>query len=240
MPMISIVIPMFNEEKYISKLLQTILNVPLKEAGFASEIIVVDDGSSDNSFAEASRFPTVKCIRLEKNMGKGHAVQRGIQEAAGDFILVQDSDLEYDPNDYIPLLKAITGPDCAVYGSRTLGLIRRAGWSLFPGRHASQDFGPWAAGVILSLWTLLLYGRWISDTLTAYKIYPSRVLKQMQVKTHGFETDHELTAKLIRRGIKIYEVPIHYEPRSRDEGKKIRARDGLIAVWTLFRFRWAD
>ena len=129
------------------------------------------------------------------------------------------------------------GADC-VYGSRVKGQIRAAGWSVTPGKHPSQGLGPWFAGVVLSLWTLLLYGRWISDTLTAYKLYPAKVLKAIQIETRGFETDHEITAKLIRRGLRITEVPISYRPRSLAEGKKIKPRDGLIAVWTLLKFRF--
>jgi hypothetical protein len=108
------------------------------------------------------------------------------------------------------------------------------------GRHPQQSLGAWLAGCILSLWTLLLYGRWITDTLTAYKLYPAGFLQAARARTHGFETDHELTAKLLRRGFRICEVPIRYIPRGVREGKKIRARDGLIAVWTLLRFRFTD
>jgi hypothetical protein len=100
--------------------------------------------------------------------------------------------------------------------------------------------GPWFAGVLLTLWTALLYGRWISDTLTAYKLYPAAVVKAMHLRTSGFETDHEITAKLVRRGLRIVEVPIEYYPRSHDEGKKIKPSDGFIAVWTLLRFRFTD
>jgi dolichol-phosphate mannosyltransferase len=119
-----------------------------------------------------------------------------------------------------------------------LGQIRASGWSLTPGKNPAQGFGPWFAGVVLSLWTCLLYGRWISDTLTAYKLYPAKVLKEMKIDTRGFETDHEITAKLIRAGMRITEVPISYRPRSLAEGKKIKPRDGLIAVWTLLEYRF--
>jgi glycosyltransferase involved in cell wall biosynthesis len=165
-------------------------------------------------------------------------VQRGIQEATGEFVIVQDADLEYDPEDYKPMLAEINRGASSVYGSRVLGQLRKNGWSLTPGRHPEQSLGPWLAGVVLSCWTAVLYFKWISDTLTAYKIYPRNVFNTMQVKTYGFETDHEITAKLIRRGIGIREVPISYQPRSAEEGKKIRAVDGLIAVWTLLRFRY--
>jgi hypothetical protein len=100
--------------------------------------------------------------------------------------------------------------------------------------------GPWIAGVLLTLWTALVYQRWITDTLTAYKLYPAQAVKKMQLRTSGFETDHEITAKLIRSGMRIVEVPIEYYPRSAEEGKKIKPSDGLIAVWTLLRFRFVD
>ena len=123
----------------------------------------------------------------------------------------------------------------AVYGSRILGQREQGRWH---GKHPLQHFGPWIAGLALSIWTFLLYGRWISDTLTAYKLYPKEFLEETRARTHGFETDHELTAKLIRGGYRIREVAIQYRPRTVEQGKKIRARDGLTAVWTLLKFRF--
>ena len=105
---------------------------------------------------------------------------------------------------------------------------------------ADQSIGPWVAGALLSLWTLLIYGRWVTDTLTGYKLYPAAVVKAMKIRTHGFETDHEITAKLIRQGLRIIEIPIEYYPRSCEDGKKIKPSDGFIAVWTLVRFRFSD
>jgi len=240
MKLVSIVIPAYNEAAYIGDLLRAIAQVDTRPLGFEKEILVVNDGSTDATEAIARGFETdgVRCFNQVPNQGKGRAVQRGIRESKGDYILVQDADLEYDPADYLPLLGALeTGVD-AVYGSRLLGQIRASGWSATPGKNPSQGFGPWFAGVVLSIWTLLLYGRWISDTLTAYKLYPCARLKAMQIETHGFETDHEITAKLIRGGARIGEVPISYRPRTAAEGKKIKARDGWIAVWTLLKFRF--
>jgi glycosyltransferase involved in cell wall biosynthesis len=175
------------------------------------------------------------------NQGKGRAVQRGVREATGDYILVQDADLEYDPQDYLALLGALRPGVDSVYGSRVLGQRRhQPGFTFFPGRHPQQNLGPWLAGVLLTLWAALLYGRWITDTLTGYKLYPASALRKMTVRTAGFETDHEITAKLCRGGYRIVEVPIAYYPRSAEEGKKIKPRDGVIAVWTLLRFRFAD
>jgi dolichol-phosphate mannosyltransferase len=237
MQRLSIIIPAYNEELFIGTLLDTILAVDTESLGFEKEIIVVNDGSKDGTADSVRRFLSVKLID-QQNQGKGAAVQRGIREATGDFILVQDADLEYEPADYRPMLKAIqTGASC-VYGSRTLGQLRALGWTVTPGRHPEQGLGPWVAGLILSAATFLLYWVWISDTLTAYKLYPRSVFGWMKVKTHGFETDHEITAKLVRAGIRITEVPIAYHPRSVEEGKKIKASDGFMAIWTLLRFRY--
>ena len=239
MPKVSIIVPAYNEARYIESLLIKILAIPTEEIGYTKEVIVVDDGSQDGTFEAACRVAGVKVHRKLPNEGKGRAVQYGIAQATGDYILVQDADLEYDPADYIPMLITIAGQTkTAVYGSRILGGMKTR-FSLLPGKHPRQGFGPYLAGVVLSIWTFLLYGRWISDTLTAYKIYPRSLFTDVKIETHGFETDHEITARLIRHGFDIIEVPIRYEPRSREEGKKIKARDGIIAIWTLLRFRFA-
>lgn len=238
MPILSIVIPAYNEAAFLGTLIGKILAVPTETLGFQKELIVVNDGSTDGTEQVARSFASVRVFSQNPNQGKGAAVQRGIREATGDYILIQDADLEYDPGDYLVLLKALDRGD-VVYGSRTLGQRRlQPRWTLFPGRHPRQSLGPWMAGVALSLWTFLMYGRWITDTLTAYKLYPARPVKEMQLKTRGFETDHEITARLIRGGHRIVEVPVEYFPRSKEEGKKIKATDGLIALWTLLRFRF--
>ena len=242
MPTLSIVIPAYNEGAFIGTLLEKIAAVPTERLGFTKEIIVVDDGSKDNTAEIARSHAGVLCFTQVPNQGKGKAVQRGIREATGDYILIQDADLEYEPGDYLVMLAALNDKKAdVVYGSRTLGQwVKCSGWTLFPGKHANQGKGPWLAGVLLTLWTALMYGRWITDTLTAYKLYPGPAVKAMQLRTSGFETDHEITAKLVRLGKKIVEVPIAYYPRSVEEGKKIKPSDGLIAVWTLLRFRFTD
>lgn len=243
MPVLSIVIPAYNEEKSLASLLDRVLTVPTEQLGYGKEILIVNDGSKDatESLARgiAARHEQVKVFTQVPNQGKGRAVRRGIAESTGDYILIQDADLEYDPDDYLPMLRALA-PGLSVYGSRTLGQARRQKErTLFWGRHPEQKLGPWLAGQLLSWWTLLLYGVRITDTLTAYKLYPADSVRTMNIETLGFETDHEITAKLLRSGIRIVEVPIAYHPRSVAEGKKIKATDGLIAVWTLLKYRFA-
>jgi len=239
MQLLSIIIPAYNEAAYIGTLLERIVNVDTESLGYEKEIVVVNDGSTDQTGQIVNRVKGIKCVNLYPNQGKGRAVRHGISGAHGDWILIQDADMEYNPMDYCTLLSAIGSTSSSVYGSRTLGQIRERGWmQLFPGKHPNQGIGPWLAGVVLSCWTFCLFGCWLSDTLTAYKLYPAQIIKKMKLETTGFETDHEITAKLIRGGVKIKEVPIRYSPRSIEEGKKIKPIDGLKALWTLLKFRF--
>jgi dolichol-phosphate mannosyltransferase len=237
---VSIVVPAYNEERFIGPLLEALLKVATDEVGFDKEIIVVNDGSVDRTAEIVSGISGVRLIN-QSNQGKGAAVQRGVREAAGNFVLVQDADLEYSPSD-IPAMLAALGSDmrCSVYGSRILGATAKGSATLFRGRVPGQSLGPWVMNRVLSVLVLVLYGRWITDLLTGYKIYPTEFLRGIEVKTAGFETDHELTAKLIRGGYRIKEVPAEYRPRSLEEGKKIGPIDGLIAIWTLLRFRFVN
>ena len=244
MKKLSIIIPAFNEDNYISTLLDNIHSVNTEIIGFNKEIIVVDDGSTDQTLKlarkAASEIPDISVIHQE-NQGKGKAVQTGIKEAKGDFVLVQDADLEYDPNDYIPMLTRLKDSGTSIYGSRILGQIHYFN-RRFPlaGRHPEQGIGPWLAGILLTFCVFLLFGRWITDTLTGYKIYPIHVIRKMDIISHGFEADHEITAKLIKCGIQIIEVPINYHPRSLKDGKKIGMRDGFLAIWTFVKFRFSN
>ncbi|MFN7951215.1 MAG: glycosyltransferase family 2 protein [bacterium] len=239
MKTLSIVVPAFNEGPHLAEVLRRVFAVDTERLGYAKEIVVVDDGSKDDTRSVAESVGFARVLHQE-NRGKGAAVQHGVREATGDFVLVQDADLEYDPSDYRPMLEALRGEDrVAVYGSRPLGVLRDRGWRWpTPARHPRQGLGPWGMNILLSTLTLALYGRWLTDLLTAYKIYPTSFLRSITVETAGFETDHELTAKLIHQGIPIREVPIAYVPRSVEEGKKIRAIDGLIAIQTLLRYRF--
>jgi dolichol-phosphate mannosyltransferase len=244
MKIISIIIPAYNEDKYIVQLLDNINSVDTDSIGFSKEIIVIDDGSTDQTLNCAQKAALIQSgitVIHQDNQGKGNAVQRGVREAKGEFILVQDADLEYDPNDYITMLQSLNNSSTCVYGSRILGQIKYyKRYFPFYGRHPNQDFGPWIAGVFLSIWVFILYGRWITDTLTAYKIYPRNIFQEMDIISQGFEADHEITAKLIHKGLQIIEVPVKYSPRSLEDGKKIKMRDGFVALWTFARFRFIN
>jgi dolichol-phosphate mannosyltransferase len=238
MLVISVVIPAYNEEAFIGKLLDAILAVDTESLGFTKEIIVVNDGSKDGTADVVKTFPQVRLINQNPNQGRGAALKRGIVETKGDYILFQDADLEYDPNDYPALLRALRpgSIDC-VYGDRLAGVVEDHGKSLFRGKHPQQGVGPWAAALIIRAWTSVLVGSWVADMFTGYKLYPAGILKRLRLETDGFELDHEITVKLYRAGVKFGQVPIRYRPRSIAEGKKIRAMDGLVALWTVFLYR---
>ncbi|SRR6266542_3023187 len=228
MPTLSIVIPAYNEERFIGTLLQKIRAVDLQSLGIAKEIIVVDDCSTDRTAQIAADVPGVTVKRMPVNGGKGRAVRAGIELATGDYLIIQDADLEYDPNDYIAMLQALTaGRADVVYGSRYLGR----------GRHPNQSLAAYVGGRSLSLAALIFTGRYLTDTVTALKLFHREQLTQVPLHTSGFELDHEITAKMAQRGARIVEVPIHYSPRSREEGKKIGLRDWFVAVRTFLRYR---
>jgi dolichol-phosphate mannosyltransferase len=241
MPTVSIIIPAYNEEAFIATLLERIIAVPTHKIGFNMEIIVVDDGSTDATSAKVNNFPSIRLVR-QANQGKGAAVQRGVREATGEYILIQDADLEYNPSDYMQMLSILNNhPYAVVYGSRTKGVIRDHGWCWpFIGKKPGQSIGPWIMNIALSLVTLSLYRIWVTDMLTGYKIYPRGFLSSIQVKTTGFETDHELSSKLFKKNYNLFEVPVSYLPRTKEEGKKIKPSDGIKAIWSLIRFRFSN
>jgi dolichol-phosphate mannosyltransferase len=230
--------PAYNEEAFIGQVLQTILDVDIETAGFKKEIIVVNDGSKDGTEAVVRQFSQVRLINQVPNQGRGAALKRGILEASGDYIVFQDADLEYDPKDYPEMLSVLQSGPAVVYGNRLSGVIREHGRGFFPGKHPNQSIAPWAAALVVRAWTSLLVGRWVPDMFSGIKLYPAKPLKQLKLETSGFELDHEITVKLYRLGVKFDETPIHYNPRSVEEGKKIRARDGIIALWTVLLYRF--
>lgn len=239
---LSVVVPMYNEEKFIYSLLTSLLQaLEWLEGDF--EIIVVDDGSVDKSIEEVERIRSlnVKLHRLSKNIGKGGAVREGVNLARGAWILIQDADLEYDPRDIELMLMATEGTEnepVTVYGSRILGAkMQLSGLRKAIGIWPSQGIPQRLFNFVLSLFHLILTKKWVTDLLTGYKLYPSSLFNGWTTVTSGFETDHEITMQIHRRGIKILEVPVHYLPRSKDMGKKIRNVDAWYALSTLWRFR---
>jgi dolichol-phosphate mannosyltransferase len=228
MPTLSIVIPAYNEARFIGTLLEQIQAVDLGRLGIQKQIIVVDDCSADGTAGIAAAVAGVTVKRMPVNGGKGAAVRAGIDLAAGDYLIIQDADLEYDPNDYVPMLEALlSGSGDVVYGSRYLGR----------GRHPNQSLAAYLGGRSLSLVALVFTGRYLTDTVTALKLFHREQLAGITLESSGFELDHEITAKMAHRGARIVEVPIRYSPRTREEGKKIGMRDWFVAIRTFARYR---
>lgn len=225
---LSIVIPAFNEERFIGTLLERIQAVDLAPLGVSKQVIVVDDHSSDRTPEIVRGFPEVIFERLPSNRGKGAAVRAGMALATGDYLIIQDADLEYDPQDYVPMMRAmLERQGDVIYGSRYLK----------EGRHARQSLAAYLGGRSLSLAAFVFTRTWLTDTVTALKLFPRDLLPSLRLQTSGFELDHEITAKVIAKGLTIVEVPISYHPRTREEGKKIGLRDWVVALQTFFRFR---
>ena len=224
---LSIIMPAYNEEKNILRVLKKVTSVklPLKK-----EIIVVDDGSKDKTrqLLKKVKNKAVKVFFHEKNMGKGAAIRTGLSKASGDIILIQDADLEYDPNEYSKLLKPIMKGAKVVYGSR------------FHGKHHPRYHFYYLGNKLLTTITNILYGSSISDMETCYKVFRREAIKGMCLRAKRFDFEPEITAKFLKRGYKIVEVPILYKSRSFKEGKKITWRDGMKALFYLIKYRLVD
>ena len=231
MKRLSIVIPAYNEERFIGTLLECIRAVDLTPHGLEKEIIVVDDCSKDGTVKVVRRFPDVVLCRHERNGGKGRAVRTGIERATGDYLMIQDADLEYEPRDYVPMVaELLSGRADVVYGSRyTHGL--------FGSKYPQQSWPAYLGGRSLSVAALMSTGRYLTDTVTALKLFPHPLLNELHLETTGFELDHEITSKVLARGCRIVEVPIQYFPRSREQGKKIGAKDWVRGLRTFWRYR---
>lgn len=224
---LSVIVPVYNEHATLAEIVKRILAAP-----FDKEIIIVDDGSTDGTGdilkkMEAASRGNIRVFQHETNQGKGAAIITALQAVRGEFTLIQDADLEYDPNDYAALMAPFQNDGVqVVYGSRNLK----------KNDHSSAAF--YWGGRLLSWITNLLYGSEITDEPTGYKMFRTSLLKELNLTSRGFEFCPEVTSKILRRKIQIHEVPISYKPRNREEGKKIHWTDGLTAVWVLIKYRF--
>ncbi|MGE0354831.1 MAG: glycosyltransferase family 2 protein [Gemmatimonadales bacterium] len=239
-PVLSIVIPAYNEERFIGTLLERILALDLDPVGLDRELIVVNDCSRDRTPEIVAGFPGVRLHNQPRNLGKGAAVRAGIGLATGDYLIIQDADLEYEPADYIPMFRALTPGVDAVYGSRYMKYPERGRLvNLLTGKHPSQGWLPYLGGQSLSFVALLFTGSYISDTVTALKLFRTPLIQSLPLETSGFELDHEITARILAAGGTIHEVPIRYFPRTKAEGKKIGMRDWFVGTRTFWKYRRA-
>jgi len=225
-PILSVIIPTYNEAATLPVLLSRVLAVPMVQ-----EALVVDDGSTDRTgdYLKSLNDSRISVIRHDFNRGKGTAIRAALPHVRGQYVIIQDADLEYDPEDYRAMLDAVRESEGVVYGSRNLaGPIRMSYYRY------------WLGGVVLSWVANWLYGLRITDEATGYKLFRTSLLRDLNLQCTGFEFCPEVTAKLGRRGIHVKEVPITYVPRSFAQGKKIRIKDGLSAIWTLVRYRFTS
>jgi len=225
---LSVIVPVFNEERTIQKAIQNLLR-----SRDVYEVIVVDDGSSDKTsqiLAKLAKkhFHQLKLLK-KKNGGKGSAVKMGLKHVTGDYVLIQDADLEYDPTDIPSLLEPIQKKKAVVvYGSRFLG------------PHVNLLFWHLMGNQFLNFSTNLLYNTTLSDLETCYKVLPTNLLKELNLTSDDFCIEPEITCKILKRGIRIFETPISYYGRDFSEGKKMNWKHGFSAVWTIVRLRFSD
>ena len=227
---LSVIVPVFNERNTVVEVVRRMRAVELPD-GIEREIIVIDDGSTDGTRDVLRQLgdSTVRVLKHETNRGKGAAVRTGLALASGDYVLIQDADLEYDPDDWPRLIAPVMrGRARVVYGSR------------FTGERRNMLFLHWVGNRVLSLVTNVLYNTTLSDMETCYKLVDRNLLTELSLTSNHFDIEPEITAKILKRGVRIYEVPISYAGREFDEGKKITWHDGFAALWTLVKFRFKD
>ena len=224
-PLLSVVMPVYNERETIEEIINRVHAVPIR-----TELIVVDDGSKDGTREILTRLAAERPFKLilqPRNAGKGAAIRRGFEEVTGDLVIIQDADLEYSPEEFPELIQLICeGRADVVYGSRFLG------------RHRVFLFTHYAGNRLLTLITNVLYNTMLTDMETCYKVMRADVLRSMTLESNGFGIEPELTAKIFKRHYRVYEVPITYDGRGYEEGKKITWRDGVVALWVLLKYRF--
>jgi glycosyltransferase involved in cell wall biosynthesis len=223
---LSVIIPVYNEKETILKILDKVQKVPIEK-----EIIIIDDGSNDGTteILKNIKDKNIKTIFKKVNEGKGSAIREGLKYVSGNVIVIQDADLEYDPNDWLKMLKVMEEKNAdVVFGSRILGKCKKSSFAFYYG------------GKFITFLTNILYGTKLTDVPTCYKMFKKDVIKNINLKCKRFEFCQEFTVKVRKLGYQIYEVPISYNPRSIREGKKIRWKDGFIAIWTLIKYRFID
>ena len=225
--LLSVVMPVYNERQTIEEIIRRVLAVPMR-----IQLIVVDDVSTDGTSAILERLQQelgFTLLKQPRNGGKGAALRRGFAAVSGDMMIIQDADLEYSPEEYPELIELIcSGRADVVYGSRFLG------------RHRVFLFTHYAGNRLLTLITNVLYNTMLSDMETCYKVMRTEVLRSMTLRSDSFGIEPELTAKIFKRGYRVYEVPITYDGRGYDEGKKITWRDGFVALWVLLKYRFTE
>jgi len=232
-PRLSVLMPVYNEEDTVERIITSVLALPLD-----LELIVVDDGSTDHTrerlrTLQAAHDPHLKIVYAPRNAGKGAAIRIALAHATGDVVVIQDADCEYDPRDFLPMLAQIDAGAAVVYGTR---LSRTASRLNNEGRRDKFYY----ARRLLPWLTNLLFETQITDEATCYKMFRRPMLQAIPLRCASFDFCPEVTAKVIKRGYKIYETPIHYHPRTAAQGKKIGWRDAIDAAWALLKFRFLD
>ena len=232
---LSVIIPIYNEYNNIDEVISRINAVKMPRDVSELQLILVDDGSVDGTTEKLEKYKDEKTMVVHEsriNFGKGTATRIGLTYATGDLVLIQDADLEYDPNDYPKLLEPVLNNGAeVVFGSRFLGKKSRL---------EGMALKNWFINIFLRIMTNTLYGSKITDEATAYKLFKTDILKEINLKSKRFEFCPEVTAKVLKRGHKIHEVPISYKGRTVEEGKKIKWQDGIEAIWTLLKYRFVN